>query len=253
MRCCIIEDELHAQRAIIQLVKLVASDVEVIGTARSVEEGIKLIDHGKPDFIFLDIKLGSRSGFDLLQHYPQPDFSILFVTAYNEYAIDAFKWNAVHYITKPIDSEDLKEALNRVRQQQLMIHPHQVDGLIDTVTNRISTPKYLILKYDNIIDRQPLDDIIRFEANGAITYIYCIVKELLSAQKEIKRKVLGINIGFYERILPNSFYRCHQSHIVNRAFVNHYNKSENYLLLLSEDKIPVSRRGKEGLDNWLRV
>ena len=106
----IIEDEFHAQRALQQIVQIVAPDIEIKSIASGVKEGIALIKNQVPDFIFLDVKLGKHSGFDLLRAFPNPAFSIIFVTAYNEFAIEAFQWNAIHYLTKPIDSNELKDA-----------------------------------------------------------------------------------------------------------------------------------------------
>jgi len=252
MRAYIIEDEPHAQRALQQLVSLVAPDVQITGVAKSVEEGIELLEQEIPDFIFLDIKLGKRSGFDLLAHFPKPEFSILFVTAYNEFAIEAFKWNAIHYITKPIDSEELKEAIQRVRDHRLFIHPLQIEGLLKHSMNQPKNPEHIILKYDTIVDRQALKDIIRLEADGPVTSIYCVEKDFASSDQNIKRKLITTNIGYFERMLTNDFFRCHQSHIVNRRFVRHYNRSDNSLLLITDHNVPVSRRGKEGITEWLQ-
>lgn len=249
MKAYIIEDEPHAQRALQQLVALVAPDVQIIGVANSVEKAVVMIKANKPDFIFLDVQLGSATGFNLLSQFPEPDFSILFVTAFNEYAIEAFQWNAVHYLTKPIDSAALKEGIDRVRTQRSHLSTKQIEGLLQH--NIPETNKYIVLRYDAVVERQPLDEIIRLEANGGLTFFYCIEEDLITKKRSVQRKVVSNNIGHYERLLPDVFFRCHQSHIVNRQFVKLYNKSENYLLLHTQTQVPVSRRGKAGIEIWL--
>ena len=250
MRTCIIEDELHAQKVLSRLIQLIAPEVEVVGTASSVEKALVLLQKEVPDFILLDIKLGNSSGFDLLKHFPDPTFNIIFVTAYNEFAIEAFKWNAVDYITKPVKSDTLRTAINRVQALKKPIHPLQIEGLIQQAQKR-SQPEHIILRYDGIVDRQLLKDIIRLEADGSVTYVYCVEKDFTSDHQRIKRKTLSSNIGFFESVLPKDFFRCHQSHIVNKQYLKRYHKSDNYILLLNDEVIPVSRRAKDGLLEWM--
>ncbi|MEN0049460.1 MAG: LytTR family DNA-binding domain-containing protein [Bacteroidota bacterium] len=252
MKAYLIEDEPHAQNALAKLVRLVTPQVEIIGFASTIEEAMELLKQQKPDFIFLDIKLGNSSAFELLKQVPPDDFNVLFVTAYNEFALEAFRWNAVHYITKPINSDDLRQGIGRIEQQKKSLPSIQLKNLLTHMQSK-STTKDIILRYDAIVEKQALSEIIRLEASGAVTFFYCLEEELLSNQKSVKRKVISSNIGQYASILPPNFYRCHQSHIVNQNFVRLYNKSENYLLLLDDTKVPVSRRGKEKIEEWLKL
>jgi two-component system LytT family response regulator len=246
----IIEDEPHAQKALQQLIQMVAPDIHIGGVAATAAAGIDLIRSRTPDLIFLDVKLGQETGFDILRHFPNPSFAILFVTAFNEFAIEAFRWNALHYITKPVDSKELKAGIDRVRKPAAEIRQEQVESLLRQLQTK-EQPNHLILRYDSIVERQPLDAIICLEADGGMTYFYCLEDDFRAQRQVVKRKAVSTNIGQYERLLPPSFFRCHQSHIVNRKFVKFYDRSGNTLSLTTDQKIPVSRRGKEGLEDWM--
>ena len=250
MKAYIIEDEPHAQSALEKLVRLVAPDVEIIGSASNVKDAVRLLKKQLPDFIFLDIRLGDTSAFELLKQVPPINFSVLFVTAYTEYALDAFQWNAVHYLVKPINSQALRQGIDRIRAQRRAFKIKKASSRSKAV-NPSSKREEIMLRYESFIERQALDKVIRLEANGSLTFFFCLEKDLLSDQKSIKRKAVSSNIGRYDTQLNSDFYRCHQSHMVNRRFVKLYHKSENYLLLMDGTQIPVSRRGREKVEAWL--
>ncbi|MEL6659146.1 MAG: LytTR family DNA-binding domain-containing protein [Bacteroidota bacterium] len=251
MRAYIIEDEPHAQQALLKLVQRVAPEVKIQGIAATVQEGVDLIENQVPDFIFLDVKLGQETGFDLLRHFPEPDFNIIFVTAYDEYAVEAFKWNAIHYITKPIESTALRQALEKAQKQHLRLDPLQVNGVLERM--RQSGPvKHLILAYNSIIERIPLHNIIRLQSDSGITHFYCLEEDMITQKRNISRKTVSQNIGHYANLLTEQFFRCHQSHIINRRFVQLYDKSQQLVRLQTGTQIPVSRRGKDGIGEWIR-
>ena len=250
MQAVIVEDEPHAQKALSQMINLVAPDIEIAGIASEVEEAYGMIQQVDPNLILLDVKLGNQTGFDLLAKFNQPRFNVLFITAYNEYAIEAFKWNAVHYITKPIESQALKLGLQKARAQQALLNAFQLEGLIQQV-NQQQVPRHIILRHDLVIERQLIEDIVRLEGSGSMTFFYCVETDFETQKRSIKRKAVSSNIGYFEQLLPPTFFRCHQSHMVNQRFVKLYDRSDNYLLLETNTQVPVSRRGKDGLEAWL--
>ncbi|MEL6655347.1 MAG: LytTR family DNA-binding domain-containing protein [Bacteroidota bacterium] len=250
MKTCIIEDELHAQQALRLLIEEIAPEIQIMGMAQNVAEGKTLIAKHQPDFIFLDVKLGKQSGFDLLKYYPNPNFKILFVTAYEEFAVEAFKWNAIHYITKPIDSASLRQGIAKVKAQQALPAPSQLASLLEQVQTQKEHDK-IVLAYHNFVEQVLLDDIVYLQADGWVTYFFCLEEDVLSRQRSLKRKVVSQNIGYYMDLLPDYFHRCHQSYIVNQGYVRLYNKSDQVLELQTGHKIPVSRKGKETLSLWL--
>mgnify|MGYP001335420469 CR=1 FL=1 len=115
LRVVLVDDEIAAIRSLELLIEQFCSDIQVVGTARSVQEAIQQIDSQKPDLVFLDIQMPHGSGFDLLEHIPNYNFEIIFITAYNQYAIKAFKYSAVDYILKPIDIDELLSAIEKAR------------------------------------------------------------------------------------------------------------------------------------------
>ena len=247
----IIEDELHAQQALRQLLKRVAPEVEVAGMATSVQEGLALLKESTPDLLFLDVRLGQETGFDLLQQLSNPNFSIIFVTAFDEYAVEAFKWNAIHYLTKPVESGALRQAIQKVNAQQLRLSSDQIKGVLQQVQHD-APQEHLILAYNSIVERIPLNNIIRLESDSGITHFYCLEENLITKERSISRKTVSLNIGHYASLLPPSFFRCHQSHMINRRFVRLYDKSQQLLQLKTGSQIPVSRRGKDGIGEWMR-
>lgn len=118
IRAIIIEDELHSRDYLKNLIDEYFDDVEIVGEAENVDSSLKLIAKSKPDLVFLDIHLGKESGFDILEKIEYINFEIIFITAYQEYAIKAFKFAAVSYILKPIDTEELINAVDRVKSRQ---------------------------------------------------------------------------------------------------------------------------------------
>lgn len=250
MRSYIIEDEPHAQQALKLLINRVAPEVEIGGIAATVKDGIALVEAHRPDLVFLDIKLGQQTGFDFLRHFTKPDFSIIFVTAYDEYAVEAFKWNAIHYLTKPIESSALKQAISKAKSQSLRLDPMQINGVLERVQNN-SPLQHLVLAYNSFVERIPLENIIRLQSDSGITHFYCLEEDMISKERTIKRKTVSLNIGHYAKLLTRQFFRCHQSHIINRRYVQLYDKADQIIQLQTGDQVPVSRRGKEGIGDWI--
>ncbi|HOP04903.1 MAG TPA: response regulator [Tenuifilaceae bacterium] len=115
LKVVLVDDEIAAIRTLELLLKQCCYDIQIVGTARSVQEAIKIVDSQKPDLVFLDIQMPQGSGFDLLEHIPEHNFEIIFITAYNQYAIRAFKYSAVDYILKPIDIDELANAIEKAQ------------------------------------------------------------------------------------------------------------------------------------------
>ncbi|MBN1990656.1 MAG: response regulator transcription factor [Bacteroidales bacterium] len=118
LRAVLVDDEVAAIRSLELLLSQVCSDVEVVAVARSGEEALDVVRHFSPDVVFLDIEMPKGSGFDFLQSYPDRTFDVIFITAYNQYAIKAFRFSAVDYILKPIDIDDLERAVGKVRESR---------------------------------------------------------------------------------------------------------------------------------------
>lgn len=232
MKALIIEDEKNAREALIKIIKLISPESEIIGETGFVSEGLKLVKELKPDIVFLDIELEDGTGFDFLDKIENPDFKLIFVTAYNEFAIKAFKYSALDYLMKPIDPKELNETLERLKT--LIISESEQKKIIRTLKeNRTQNQKKLVLKTHNNTYFLSTNEIFRIEADGAYTVFYT------STQKIVVSK----NLKYYENLLDNSFLRCHQSHIVNINSIIRIDKNDN-LVLSNSHLVPVSSRKK---------
>lgn len=239
----IIDDEPRARETIKNMLMLYCPDLEIAGEAASVASGVGLINELQPDLVLLDIKMPDGTGFDLLKQLPSIDFSLVFITAFDEYAVKAFKFSAVDYLLKPIDPDELVSTIDRVKQQK---KSDKVD--LSVVLNNLrdlkKENKKLVLKTTESIFVVSIQEIIRCEASGNYTHFY------LSSEHPI---LVSHTLKDYEEMLKGySFLRVHQSHLVNLEHIKRYDKSDGGMLVMTDNKtVPVATRKKEMLLNVL--
>ena len=235
IKTIIIDDEEDA-RQMLQLLLKKYSSIEIIGEAASVQEGITLIKESNPVLVFLDIELTDGTGFDLLNHFPEADFQIVFVTAYDEFAIKAFKYNAIDYLLKPIDPLELEKVIQKIQNGIQPNWAKQIDALLSTVKEK--KVEKILLGTSEGMHVIKLSEIIHIEAEGSYCNIFLINNDRLIVSKNMKE---------LESLLDSKiFFRAHQSYIVNLNFVKKVLKDEGGLILLQDDsKVPISRRRKE--------
>ncbi len=233
----IIDDEPDARELLKAYVRMFFPEMEVIGEADSVLEGKKIIDELKPHVVFVDIQMGDGTGFDLLNKFERPEFSIIFATAFDDFALKAFKYNALDYLLKPIAPEDFKQAMKKIlslnRQESFY---DQLQQLMKHVKNKDDERIALHAAEGLILVKTK--DIRRIEGEGNYCTIYQTNGERIVVTKSMKE---------FEEMLPEAqFSRTHQSHIVNFDFVKKVLKEDGgYLMLDNGEKIMISRRKKE--------
>ena len=207
--------------------------VEVIGEADGVISALKQIKERTPQIVFLDIHLGDGSGFDILELLPSIDFKVIFTTASDAFAIKAFKYSAIDYLLKPIDPDELTEAVKNAVSQYKLEHP-QVELLKQHLNKDegISQIALSTLERIHVVD---IASIVRCESSDNYTTFYF---------EDAKKIMVSKTLKTYENLLSSSgFYRVHQKHLVNKDFIKEFVKSEGgYLLLRNNDSIPVSTR-----------
>lgn len=235
IKTIIIDDEEDARHMLRLLLKKYSS-IEIIGEAASVQEGVKLIEASNPLLVFLDIELIDGTGFDLLNHFSKPNFQVVFVTAYDEFAIKAFKYNAIDYLLKPINPLELEKVIQKVQQGVRPNWIKQVDALLSTIKQK--KIEKILLGTSEGLNVVTFSEIIHVEAEGSYCNIFLINKERLVVSKNMKE---------LESLLDSkTFFRTHQSHIVNLNFVKKILKYDGGLILLQDNsKVPISRRRKE--------
>ncbi len=241
IKTIIIDDEKLAVNYLKNLLNEYCKNIEILGTARSIKEGVELINRTKPDLVFLDIEMPFGTGFDLLSKLDKIDFQVIFVTAYNKYAIQAIKCNALDYILKPIDIDELKKAVSKVDIKDKS--NDRINSLIESVIGK-DLPTKIALADDGGYTMVNIDSIIRCESSGYYTIFYIEKQDNITVSTTLKK---------YEDILPkDKFIRVHQSHVVNLNKVAKYYKTDGgYLLMSDGSTVSVSRRKREELEKRL--
>ena len=238
IKAIIIDDEQRSRTVLSRLLALNCPSVEIMGYGDSVDSGIQILNEIRPDIIFLDIKLSDGYGFDILE---KSDYmtDVIFTTAYDQYAIKAFRFSAMDYLIKPIDSEELKEAVlkyQKMRRSGLFEEKLQV--LLHNFKKKQSEPPVLSVSMTDSIEYVKVHTIMRCEAEGAYTILYRDNGTKVVISKIIKElDMLLVDYGFY---------RIHQSHLVNLSCVVKYQKKESVVIMSDGSCLPVSRSRREG-------
>lgn len=233
IRAVIIDDIPEAIKVLKADLENYCVNIDVVGSAEGVVTGAKLIKEIKPDLVFLDIQMKDGSGFDLLEILGDVNFKLIFTTASDEYAVKAFKFAAVDYLLKPIDPDELMDAVSRVEGQD---KPAQ---RIDLLKENFVKTKRIALNTLQKIHIVNVEEILRCESNINYTMFYFTDGTKLLVTKTLKE--------FDHLLSGHNFIRVHQSHLINTAFIKEFLKSEGVLVMKDGTKVPVSTRKKEVL------
>lgn len=250
----LVDDE---QEACINLQNILSEYVDkkinILGVAHSTKEAEQKIKTLKPDAIFLDIEMPNENAFQFLERIQPVDFEIVFVTAYDEYAIQAFKLNAVDYILKPINIEDLRKAIIKLRDRILFRRlknstPDEYGKLADLI-NQKKKQNQIILKDKNEVEVVNFKDIVSVTAMGSYAKI------AFRKGKQERYIVMSNSISEYEDLLPTDlFFRIHKSHLVNVFYIQSVIKEEQAFAVLNDaTKLPIGRRRLTGLIEFLKT
>lgn len=245
IKLLIVDDEKDARDFNKSLITEFFPKIEIIGTASSALEAIKIINSNPPDILISDIEMPGGSGFDILESTQKYNYEVIFITAYNQYAVKAFRFSAIDYLLKPVDIQIFKEAIQKaIDRRKLQNTDSRIEFLLQNYKKEKS--EKIAINIGNSIEIITINDIIRFEADGQYTYIYIDNGKKLYA---IKR------IGEFEEILvSHSFFRAHSSHLINMNKINRFVKSEGgYIVMSDNSQIEVSRRRKEEFAEKLRL
>lgn len=241
MRAIIVEDEKMNIEKLEMLLAEYCPGVKIVGVAMTVDEAVVLISQTKPDMVFLDIELGSRTGFDLLSALGRYNFEVIFITAFDSYAIQAVKRQALDYILKPVKPAELvlavEKALNKAAEKSTADHlkvlfQKQPDDLI--VLPFLKEYRYV----------RP-GEIVRCESSKSYTTFHLASGEKLTATRLIS--------DYEEMLMSYHFIRCHQSHLVNHKFIRSLTKDDTIseLVLKDDTKVPVARTRRAQVKNFI--
>lgn len=243
IRALIIDDEELARKNLTLMLQNHCPEVNIIGEAGDIDEAEKAIKNLKPDVIFLDIRMPSGSeGFDLLERIEERNFLVVFVTAFKDYAIKAFQANAVHYLLKPIDEDDLRIAVDKLiaTKETFTQHPESYEDYFNALQNlaerlvQNKTSNKIAISHTKGVKIIEDDNITHVEASGNCSEIF-----FKDGTKYLDTRTLKV----YENILnKNKFYRIHKSYIINIDMIKEYLSEDGYTVVLKNGvQLPVAR------------
>lgn len=238
IKAVIVDDEKHNIENIEMLIQKHCPDVMIAGSAETIPEALDLIESQKPHVVFLDIQMGAFTRFDLLKNSKERNFEVVFVTAYDQYGIQAVKFAALDYILKPIDTAEFLSAIAKVKEKMAAKQSNsQLDFLVDYL-KQTGKPAKIALPQQQEVRYVPVADIVRCEAQNTYTWFFLSNNEKILVSKPLK--------DYEELLTPHGFIRCHQTHLVNPSFVKSFLKEDGGSLRLQGGiKIPVSKQKKE--------
>lgn len=241
IRVVIIDDE-PAIRKDIQALMQQQPGFIVVGTCSSVQEARTIIPATQPDLLLLDIELHDGTGFDILRSLEPLTCKVIFITAYNDHAIKAIKYGALDYLMKPLDEEELRQALDKMQRSHLP-HP-QADQLSVAMGHLQKSGMHnrIVLRSQQYLQVVPFEEIIYCQSDAGYTTFFLTDNRKVVVSKSIKE---------YEELLPSGwFLRPHQSYLINHHFIDRYHK-DGYLVLRNGTEIPVSTRRKDFVIEYL--
>jgi two-component system LytT family response regulator len=232
LKAIIIDDEKMARTLLAGMLKELDVDVEILELCEDLSAGVKAIRKHKPDLVFLDIEMPGHSGLELLDFFNEDEitFSIVFTTAYNQYAIQAFKLSAIDYLLKPVSVQELEHAIQKVKRN---LHEEKAFGILKE--NLLTNPlKKIAVNTITAIKFVELDKVVYLKADGAYTEFVLTDNTTVTSSKGLKH---------YEDVLDEqtNFMRCHKSYLVNLNHVGEFIKGEGgHLLMSNSHQVSIS-------------
>jgi two-component system LytT family response regulator len=245
MRAVIVDDEQANLKNLEILLSTYCPQVKIVGFASDVNEAVSLIRLQQPDLVFLDIQMGKHTGFDLLKLLPEKTFEVIFVTAYDQYGIQAVKFAALDYLLKPVNVDELRAAVTKAEQRLLQkTQNEQLTFLLQHLKQPDIATAKIALPQQNEIRYVAVNDIVRCEASNSYTFFFLANGDKLLISKPLKE--------YADLLKPKGFLRTHQTHLVNPLFVKSWLKEDGGTLLMkNEAKIPVSKPNREAVKQVL--
>lgn len=238
-KAIVIDDEKRARTLLKSMIEELNLGVEVVELCEDLPEGVKAIRRHKPDIVFLDIEMPGHSGLELLDFFDEHEvnFAIIFTTAYNQYAVQAFKLSAIDYLLKPISVSELEDTIVRfkTKTQEFKSFNLLKDNLSANTTSKIAISTINAIKFVET------SKILFMKADGAYTQIFLLDDSVITSSKSLK---------YYEEVLDHlaNFMRCHKSYIINLNHVTEYVKSNGgYLMLNSKHEVALSSEKSDEL------
>lgn len=239
LKSVIVEDEKHGRETLKNLLEEFCEGVEIIAMAENVEQAVELIGKHKPDLVFLDIELQTGTGFEVLQQLNPLSFEVIFTTAFEHYALKAIKFSSIDYLLKPIDIEELQQAIEKVNlKKDKDKYRAQLELLLHNLSGSPDEKKKICLATSDGIEFIDINSILYCEANGSYTNFYIEVLGKLMVSKNLKE---------YEHLLvDHNFMRVHNSFLINLPKVKKFVKSDGgYILMQNDSLVNISQSKRD--------
>jgi two-component system, LytTR family, response regulator len=240
IKSVIVDDESKSREVLYELLKKYCIDVVIVGEAATCKEAKQVIEETKPQLVFLDIQMPDGTGFNVLEDIDSPSFDVIFVTAYDQYAIKAFKHSAIDYLLKPVNPEDLMLSVERYKQRTFS---NDINKRLDILMQNLHSDentrtKKIVLSTSEGYHVVNPDDIIRCQSDSYYTNFHFIDSKRIMVSKTLKE--------FDEMLSEFGFVRCHKSHLVNVKHVKSFLRADGgYIIMVDGEQIPVSRRKRD--------
>lgn len=223
--------------------------IEVVAVAKSVKKAVKIINELQPKLIFIDIVLDHGTGFDVVEQIEYDDFLVVFITAFQEYALTAFKFNAIDFLLKPIDPKDLIVAVEKIHvkiENQFFTNFKQIESARNSISSKTSNYDFIAIPTTKKIYFKQLDEILYFESDGRYTIVHLLKSSPI---------VIAKNIGEYDKILaPSYFFRIHKKYLINIKYIVNINNADGSSCeIVGGLSLPLAKRRKEELVAYLNI
>jgi len=237
IQAVLIDDEPKCTETLGILLRMHCPDISIAAVCNSGEEGIEAINKHKPDVVFLDIEMPRMNGFDMLERFKKIFFHVVFTTAYNQFAVKAFRYSALDYLLKPIDPDDLKLAVNRIKEMKSVPSKEQFDILLRHLQSN-SKPQRIALSTGDGLIFVDTKDVMYCQSESNYTHV-----RLLNGEKYL----LARSLKEFEDTLPTeNFFRIHNSFLVNLSEIKKFVRGDGgYVIMNDETQITIARARRE--------
>jgi two-component system, LytTR family, response regulator len=247
IKALIIDDEAKARNLLQHYLTSFATEVSEILQADGVDNALSILETYQPDIVFLDVEMPYKNGFQFLLEKKDPSFDVIFTTAYNQYAIQAIRFSALDYLLKPVDPDELKNAIARHLEKRESINEKKAlyENLVSNIEKKEVRDFRIAVPSAEGVYFFTIDEILRLEADRSYTHIHLVKKRPFIASKTLKH--------FEEMLEEFQFIRTHKSHLVNPRHITHVTNDNEFILLTDGSKVEVSRRKKDEVLQQLRL
>jgi len=238
IHCIIIDDEKQCINTLELMVKKHCPDLVIDATCDSAADGIKAINKHRPELVFLDIEMPKMNGFDMLEQFDDIFFHVVFTTAYNQFAIKAFRYSALNYLLKPIDPDDLKETVRRIEKNQGAPLKEQLSMMMQQMKKKDGGPQRIALSTGDGLMFVNTTEVIYCQSESNYTYVYLVNGDKVLLARPLKE--------FEETLSGDRFFRIHNSYLVNLDQIKKFVRSDGgYVVMNNGTQITIARARRE--------